>query len=135
MLIKAFSDQFGFVKKCPLMPRNAIFKSKFITETEATKIAITRAFLYLLVIGASAVLAASANSIIASADNMPEANTVASAEMKASAPIETKVGELHNVAESNRVASQQLEPIMLFLLGTMLLSIGAAIRFARGRHP
>lgn len=116
------------------MPRNAIFKSNFVTETRVTKRAIVKAFLCLLVIVASVILAAAANSSIASANNLPEANEVASAEMKPSPPIETKVGERRNVAESNRIASAQ-EPLMLFLLGTMLLSIGAAIRLARSRHP
>ena len=131
MLSEMLSDQFKFVKKYSLMPEYAIFKGELITGTCSIKRVIARAFLCLLMIGVSPFLTASST---ASANTLPEANGVASAEMKSSAPIEARVGEQPGVAESNRTASKQLEPLMLFLLGTMLLSIGAAIKLAGTRN-
>ena len=113
------------------MPGYAISKSEFITANYSVKRVIARAFLCLLML---TFLTAASGSSIASANNLPEANGVASAEMKSSTPIETRVGEQQSVTESNRVAGKQLEPLMLFLLGTMLLSIGAAIKLAGTRN-
>jgi hypothetical protein len=127
MLSERLSGQFEFVKKYSLMPGYAIFKSEFITATCSIKRVIAKAFLCLLMIGISPFCVARANTL-------PESNGVASAEMKASAPIETRVGDQRSVAESNKAASKQLEPLMLFLLGTMLLSIGAAIKLAGTRN-
>ena len=130
MLSEMLSDQFEFVKKYSLMPEYAIFKGELITRTCSIKRVIAGAFC-LLMIGVSPFLTASST---ASANTLPEANGVASAEMKSSAPIEARVSEQPGVAESNRTASKQLEPLMLFLLGTMLLSIGAAIKLAGTRN-
>ena len=131
MLSERLSDQFEFVKKYSLMHGYAIFRNKFITETCSIKRVIARAFLCLLI---SPFLKAVTDSSIARANTLPEANGVASAEMKSSAPIEARVGDQRSVTESNRIASKQLEPLMLFLLGTMLLSIGAAIKLAGTRN-
>ena len=134
MLSETLSDQFEFVKKSSLMHGYAIFKSEFITKTCSIKRVIARAFLCLLMIGISPFLTGVTDGGIASANNLPEANGFASAEMKSSAPIEARVGDQRIVTESNRIASKQLEPLMLFLLGTMLLSIGAAIKLAGTRN-
>lgn len=133
MLSETLSDQFEFVKKYSLMHGYAIFKSQFIKEACSIKRVVAKACLCLFMIAISPFLTGgidSANNLIASANNLPDANGVASAEMKSSAPIEARVGE----QQSNRAASRQLEPLMLFALGTMLLSIGAAIKLAGTRN-
>ncbi len=127
MLSETLSDKIESVKKHSLMPEYAIFK----TETCSIKRLISRAFLCLFIIGISLALI---DSSAARANNLPDANGVASAELKASAPIDARASERRSVAESNRIAGLQLEPLMLFLLGTMLLSIGAAIKFAGTRN-
>ena len=131
MLIVKRSDKFEFVKKRFLTPGYAIFTREFITKMHFPKGIIAKAFLFVLMIGISLFLI---DSSTAKANNLPEAHGVASAEMKSSTPIETRVGERTGVAEPNRFAGLQLEPLMLFLLGTMLLSIGAVIKFAGTRN-
>jgi hypothetical protein len=127
MLSETLSDKIELVKKHFLMTEYAIFK----TETRLIKRVIARAFLYLFITGISPFLI---DSSAAKASNMPDANGVASAELKASVPLDTRAGERRSVAESNGIAGRQLEPLMLFLLGTMLLSIGAAIKLAGTRN-
>jgi hypothetical protein len=136
ILNKARSDQFRFVKQSFLMTRNAIFKSAFIIRTYATKRAIAMAFLCLLLIGAGASpILAAADGGVASANGLPEANGIVSADRKPASSIEPQVGDRRSVAGSSNIAGMQHEPLMLLLLGTMLLSIGAAIKLAGSRNP
>lgn len=130
MISEAVCNQSGFVKKCFFMPGYAIFKNELITENRSIKRVAVHIFLCLLMIGISSFLTIS----IASANTLPDSNGVASAEMKSSASIEARAGEQRSVAESDKEASKQLEPLMLFLFGTMLLSIGAAIKLAGTRN-
>ena len=75
------------------------------------------------------------NSSNARANNLAQTQEVANAELKSSAPMKVMVGERQPVTESNKIANMQVEPLMLLLFGTMLMSIGAAIKLVMTRNP
>jgi hypothetical protein len=121
------------------MLRNAIFRSEIITRNSAMKKAIKMAVLCLLIMGTSMgisfIMAVVTDSTNARANNLAQPQEVASAEMHSPAPVKAMAGERHGVAELGKVADRQNEPLMLLLFGTMLMSIGAAIKLVMTRNP
>ena len=97
------------------------------------------AVLCLLIIGItmsiSFIVTVVTNSSNARANDLAQAQAVANAELKTSAPMKVMVGERQAAAEPNRIANMQVEPLMLLLFGTMLMSIGAAIKLVMTRNP
>ena len=121
------------------MLRNAILGNELIARTSAIKKAIKMAVLCLLIFGTSMsisfIVTVVTNSSNARANNLAQTQEVANAELKSSAPMKVMVGERQPVTESNKIANMQVEPLMLLLFGTMLMSIGAAIKLVMTRNP
>jgi hypothetical protein len=121
------------------MFRNAIFRSELRTRTGAIKKAIKMAVLCLLIFGTSmsisSIVTVVTNSSNARANELAQAQEVANAELKSSAPMKAIVGERQPTAESHKIANMPVEPLMLLLFGTMLMSIGAAIKLVMTRNP
>jgi hypothetical protein len=121
------------------MFRNAILGNELIARTSAIKKAIKMAVLCLLIFGTcmsiSFIVTLVTDSSNARANDLAQTQEVANAELKSSAPMKVMVGERQAVAESNKIANMQVEPLMLLLFGTMLMSIGAAIKLVMTRNP
>jgi len=121
------------------MLRNAILGNELIARTSAIKKSIKMSVLCLLIFGTSMsisfIVTVVTNSSNARANNLAQTQEVANAELKSSAPMKVMVGERQAVTESNKIANMQVEPLMLLLFGTMLMSIGAAIKLVMTRNP